>query len=352
MRIYRHDDAARWSVIWFGRGPEEDPRCEIEAAFHTYLRTYFTERDLEGTLELLGPEMTGFGTALDERGDGIEDSRRLYARDIEQAPNPIDYRILFLEVTMLGSVVGLVRAVFDLSTTILKQAVKLRNARMSAVMMKRGNRWYLEHKHLSLPTDAHGETESYPVKELEERTVVLERLVRGRTRELREARDRLQQQADTDALTGISNRLKADHLLEEEFARISRYGGTISVILLDVDFFKAINDNLGHRTGDGVLRSVASLLAAGVRDTDTVARWGGEEFLVLCPSTSLNAAVDLAERLRHNLAHYEFGIDRAVRASFGVAEFRPSDSRETLVERADEAMYRAKNAGRDRVEVG
>lgn len=331
---------------------DEELLREMDSAFQQYLQRYFTHRDLEGTLDLLGPEMTGFGTALDERGDGIEQSRALYARDVQQAPNPIDYQIEFLDHRILAPGTGLVRAVFHLKTTILDQEVKLLNARLSAVMVKHENRWLLAHKHLSLPTAAHGETESYPIKELEERMSVLERLVQERTRELQDARDRLQELSETDPLTGIFNRLKADQILDQELARFHRYGEDLSVILLDVDFFKDINDTLGHQVGDSVLCSVATLLSDSIRDTDRVARWGGEEFLVMCPATREDAAAEVAERLRSAIASYDFGIEQSIHASFGVAQATRNDTREVLVERADMAMYRAKNAGRNRVEVG
>ncbi len=329
--------------------PESELLQQLESAFRNYLRSYLTERDLAATLDLLSPTISGYGTALDERGEHPEASRQLFARDIAQAPNPIEYRFDTLDFSLLGGDAGLVRGVVDFHTTIHQQAVTLRGLRLSLIMVRQADRWLVAHLHVSLPTLAHGEEESYPVKELEDRMVVLERLVQERTLKLQEAQEQLRQQAETDVLTGICNRLKGDRLLEQEVMRVQRYAEPMSVILLDLDSFKEINDTLGHKTGDTVLRTAAALLACAIRETDTVARWGGEEFLVLCPSTRLAEAVELAERLRDGLASHDFGISRQVSGSFGVAEARQGECREGLLERADKAMYRAKRSGKNQV---
>ncbi len=325
---------------------------EIEQAFYHYLKVYFTDRDLESTLKLLSPHMSGFGTALDERGDTIEQSRSLYLRDVEQAPNSIEYTIKYLDCQQLSPEIGLVRAEFDMHTEILGQGLDLLNARMTALFRTDASgEWLLEHQHLSLPTSAHGESEAYPVKELEERAEVLERLVVERTCELQEMHDRLEQLAITDSLTGVYNRMKGDECLEQELSRFRRYRSSLSVILLDLDNFKSINDTLGHGAGDSVLRGVGSVLLEGVRESDVPARWGGEEFLILCPESTLQDAAELAERLRLLIGELRFGSELEVHASFGVAEARSEDTRESLVERADAALYRAKHQGRNRVEI-
>ncbi len=325
---------------------------EIEQAFYHYLKVYFTDRDLESTLKLLSPHMSGFGTALDERGDTIEQSRRLYLRDLEQAPSSIEYTIKYLDCQQLSREIGLVRAELDMRTQILGQELALLNARVTALFRTDANgEWLLEHQHLSLPTSAHGENEAYPVKELEERAKVLERLVNERTQQLQEMHDRLEQLAITDSLTGVYNRMKGDELLEQELSRFRRYRSPLSVILLDLDNFKNINDTLGHGAGDEVLRGVGSVLAEAVRESDVPARWGGEEFLILCPESNLPDAVELAERLRLLIEDLSFGSGLGVQASFGVSEARSEDTRESLVERTDKALYRAKHQGRNRVEI-
>jgi diguanylate cyclase (GGDEF)-like protein len=144
-----------------------------------------------------------------------------------------------------------------------------------------------------------------------------------------------------------------EQALDEALARSERYGEPFSVMLVDVDHFKQVNDVYGHEAGDEVLRSVANTMAGALRETDRVGRWGGEEFVVIVSRTGGEDAANLAERLRGLVENLEVpGIPRPVTASFGVACWQPGDRRKAVVARADEAMYRAKEKGRNRVEGG
>ncbi len=161
--------------------------------------------------------------------------------------------------------------------------------------------------------------------------------------------DRLGRQATSDALTSALNRHGLGHVYLAERARAERHGRPLSLVLLDLDHFKLVNDRFGHPAGDGVLRSLAALLQRQVRGVDIVARWGGEEFVVLLPECDEDAGAGLAERLRAAVAAHAFEVPRRVTASFGVAQARLGESLEDLVRRADVAMDRAKSLGRDRV---
>jgi diguanylate cyclase (GGDEF)-like protein len=160
--------------------------------------------------------------------------------------------------------------------------------------------------------------------------------------------------ANCDALTGLSNR-HAVALLDPELRRITAHDKPVSVVMLDIDHFKHINDQHGHPAGDQVLRLVARLLQATVRQTDTVARWGGEEFVVCLPGTDLPMALAVAEKLRHNLAAEDLalapGLTTRVTASLGVAELQAGESVVQGITRADQALYAAKHGGRDRVQA-
>jgi two-component system, cell cycle response regulator len=159
--------------------------------------------------------------------------------------------------------------------------------------------------------------------------------------------------ATTDTLTGLLNRRAFLDWGKREVTRSSRYKDSLSMLLLDVDHFKLINDQRGHAMGDTVLASLARLLGANVRSCDVVARWGGEEFVVALPSTPLSGAIQVAERMRKELEAHEIldsgGIRVPVTASFGAAQLVAQESLEQLVDRADRAMYGAKSAGRNRV---
>ncbi|MFZ5756164.1 MAG: GGDEF domain-containing protein [Pseudomonadota bacterium] len=162
----------------------------------------------------------------------------------------------------------------------------------------------------------------------------------------------------TDALTGAHNRRSTLEFLEREVARTRRSGPPLSVLLVDLDHFKRINDTWGHPAGDGVLQQTAWTLDEVLRDYDLVGRWGGEEFLLVLPDTTPETALALAERCRERLAAMVIetgnGQRIPVTGSFGLASNASSldEDATALVQRADEALYRAKQAGRNRVEVG
>lgn len=166
-----------------------------------------------------------------------------------------------------------------------------------------------------------------------------------------EANRELERLAATDRLTGLANRLRLDETLEREIYRAHRYVSPLSVILVDVDHFKAVNDSLGHAAGDAALAGIAGVLRARIRESDLVGRWGGEEFLIVSPGSGGEAARQLAEHLREAVAATALPRCGARTASFGVAECAGDDSPATLVARADSALYAAKHAGRNRVEV-
>ncbi len=161
--------------------------------------------------------------------------------------------------------------------------------------------------------------------------------------QLKHLNSQLENQAITDDLTGISNRRRIRQLLEKECQRANRYLYSFSIILLDLDHFKYVNDNFGHDAGDKVLKSVARLLQSTIRQVDTCARWGGEEFLILCPHTELSDAVTMAELLRKRLQDMKQPPAPNITASFGVACFQPGDSLVEILKASDIALYEAKS---------
>jgi len=179
----------------------------------------------------------------------------------------------------------------------------------------------------------------------------LELKVAERTQQLAEKNRELECLSVTDRLTGLYNRLKLDEELDQELSRANRYGTPFSVVLLDIDRFKRVNDNHGHLMGDRVLVELADILRRTVRDTDRAGRWGGEEFLIICPETRLDGATLLAEKQRVAIADHRFPVIDCCGASFGVSAYHEGDSIESLLARADAALYRAKEGGRNRVEA-
>ncbi|GEM_PF-1041821 len=162
-------------------------------------------------------------------------------------------------------------------------------------------------------------------------------------------RKRVEELSITDRLTGLYNRLKLDEVFAYELTQAHRYTVPLSIILLDIDHFKSVNDTHGHQIGDTVLKQLALILRNGGRESDTVGRWGGEEFLIIMPQTDIKGAKLRAEKLRLAVQAFDFGIVGRVTVSLGIAQYVHDDTEHALIERADRALYAAKAGGRNRV---
>ena len=168
--------------------------------------------------------------------------------------------------------------------------------------------------------------------------------------ELQQLARELELQANTDPLTGLYNRLKFNQALAIEVLRSKRYQTLFSLVLFDIDHFKAVNDTFGHQVGDNVLVQLSRIVASQVRATDLLARWGGEKFVILI-NVSDQTAQQVAEKLRVAIGRAAFDAVGNVTCSFGLAQYTEGDTPETLIARADSALYRAKLNGRNRVEL-
>ena len=154
-------------------------------------------------------------------------------------------------------------------------------------------------------------------------------------------------QATTDTLTGLSNRLKFNEALAYEMALSSRYRMPLSLVMFDVDRFKAINDTYGHQVGDKVLIHLSRFVLSNIRSVDLIARWGGEEFIILMPGSDGHKAYQAANKLREAIAREAFDEAGTVTCSFGAAQYEIGDSADAFITRADNALYRAKIDGRN-----
>ena len=163
------------------------------------------------------------------------------------------------------------------------------------------------------------------------------------------AEESLRRQASTDPLTSLYNRRYITDILQDETRRAKRQDNPFSVVMMDIDHFKSINDTHGHDVGDRVLQAVSKTISAQLREVDVLARWGGEEFLILLRGTDLEGAHQAAEKCRTALAAESIKEQVQVTASFGVAQAQNDESVRELVHRADTALYAAKSAGRNRV---
>lgn len=334
-------------------------------AFLSFLESWLQRRNVAETLAWMADDCTGFGTGADEvahgtpvvtrektdagsSGETVEalvSDRQLYIRDINDAPNPVSYEICSLSVQEISPTVGIVMAVLSIQTSILEQKVSFRNLRMSCVFSEGPDGLRLRHDHVSIPTNLHGMGEAYPIRELEERMQVFERMLRNRTQTLQQAYVSLAEIVNKDKLTGIASRHKLDEFLEAELQRLRRYGTPFSILFFDIDRFKLFNDRYGHAEGDVILQLVAEAISRHTRDTDCAGRWGGDEFLIVLPQTVGEPAGHMAERLMEDVRQIVTSSGAGVSTSMGLVAVKEEDTADSLLSRADAAMYRAKAHG-------
>ena len=157
--------------------------------------------------------------------------------------------------------------------------------------------------------------------------------------------------SQTDSLSGLYNRRFMNQKLEEEISKYKRYKTPFSLLLIDIDYFKKINDTYGHDKGDLIIKQISSLIQQNIRNTDISARWGGEEFLILAPNSDLNGALKLANNLKELIENAQFEVKQKVTISVGVSVFEENLNQEKLLKLADNALYKAKGSGRNRVET-
>ena len=284
------------------------------------------QREFEGYLKQLNERLSTFQNNLQDAHEGYADTM--------SAAQELDSELR----EQVGGLHSSVQEATDLNS--LKEVVGTRlDGLLSTMDQYQRQRGELEH------------ALSGRLQTLVERVASMEQEAKGFRDHIEEQR----QKALTDPLTGLPNRAAWDERQELEVARWQRYGGELLMAVLDIDFFKRINDNYGHLAGDKVLKIIATELAKRLRKTDFIARFGGEEFVLLIPGTPLEGAQQLLETLRTAIESCPFhfkGERVTITLSAGVSAFAAGERAEQVFERADQALYRAKRSGRNRIEVG
>lgn len=179
---------------------------------------------------------------------------------------------------------------------------------------------------------------------------VLEEFNKKLEKEVKERTIELEKLATTDKLTSIYNRLRLDEELLDNYNNYLRYDKLYSVILIDVDFFKKVNDTFGHQIGDEVLKGLSSIMKSCIRSTDILGRWGGEEFMIISPSTNIDGAFTLSESIRSKIEETTFKTVNRVTVSVGIAQINSDLDEKSIITKADKALYKAKKNGRNRIE--
>jgi diguanylate cyclase (GGDEF)-like protein len=185
--------------------------------------------------------------------------------------------------------------------------------------------------------------------QLTELNELLEQKVINRTAELNELKDNYKKLATTDSLTSMHNRYSIMNIISSEINRSNRYKVPLSIIMYDIDFFKNVNDNYGHDVGDSVLSSLSKLVMSDARDIDIFGRYGGEEFLIILPNTTLENAKEYAERLRKKVEKYSFELVGKITISMGVVEIEDNENIDKIFKRVDDLLYVSKNNGRNTI---
>ena len=323
----------------------------IEKALYAFLDIYFTARDTEGTYAYFSDFLTGFGSSKDENAFDVDQAKAFFARDIREAPNPIHFTIEQLTITAPNDETGFVTFFLSISTVLHKQVVSFNRLRYTLSFIKKADQWQIAQKHLSFPSSITGSDEGYPVKELEARYQTVKRLVDEKTEALEEALEKITTLANTDSLTNLPNRHFIESRLASQLKHLNGDEALFAIIMVDIDSFKTINDTYGHLKGDTILRAMAHTLASQLETSENIGRWGGEEFIILCPGCSEQETMKKAEAIRQDLSQKTFDNIGIQTASFGIASYQKGDTVESMIMRGDRALYEAKRLGKNRVVV-
>jgi len=192
---------------------------------------------------------------------------------------------------------------------------------------------------------------------LNEGNATLEKLLEAKNRELNEKNRELEKKITeveylsvTDSLTGIYNRRMFEIMMDKEVSRAKRYTHALSLVIVDIDYFKKVNDKFGHKVGDKILNKLSLFIKNRLRGNDFLSRWGGEEFAIILPETNVEQSIEVCEKLRQCINQIEFEDELFISCSFGTTEYKLGESIDNFFLRADKALYKAKELGRNRVE--
>lgn len=295
---------------------------------------------------LQGEKLVPAGVEIFPAAEYLFDWRELKRWDIDPNNLPQGSKVLFRELGLWSRYKGyVIGAIIILALqamlifTLLTNRMRRKKAEISLAEMNTNLEAMVIERTHELET---ANKELRAAKERQEELIMI----------LSQLNKQLDLNSRTDTLTGLFNRRHIKEKIQDELKRFQRTGRSFAVIIGDVDYFKKVNDTYGHNGGDFLLRAVANELCNAVRDYDTVARWGGEEFLCLLPETDTNTAIMIAERMRSLIASKNFvweGVEIPIHMTFGVTIARQDDTEQQVISRADQALYKGKENGRNKV---
>lgn len=328
----------------------------IRALFDEYIEMYASRDDRLTTR--FSENFSGYAGSSDVLVKDREEWIRITRQDFAQVPERLGIEMLDLSMQGIGDHCAIVTAFFHIHLPFADKFLSKETARLVLVFQEEGDEWKIVHSGISIPYLQAYDDEVYPLKSLHARNRELEGMIEERTQELKQANQKLKELSNTDALTGIANRRYFDHMLVQEWNRTKRSKHPISLLMIDVDYFKSFNDRYGHQAGDVCLQAIAEAMTkVARRGGELVARYGGEEFVVLLPESDEGDALEIARRIQQaiwslKLAYIDISPG-TVTVSIGISSVVPtkSDTTEKLVQQADLAVYRAKNLGRNTIQL-
>lgn len=350
--IYKNEiDSESMEIFLFQRnGTVISTLSENNELFNTFFQENKNLKDFEHT-NIISINNEKYITQVIEIDDHNKDEFLVLFAQYDETIKPYNQQTLKLISIFLLTSLFMIPVVLYFSKIIVrpiyklvKQSIKIKNREYKSISSIKSSI-----KEVSLLSHSFEDM----AKSIYEYQHYLEDKVDQRTQELSLKNEELYKISITDKLTNIFNREKLDNTLQDEMSRSYRYGSIFSIILVDIDFFKKVNDNFGHQVGDEVLKESAKVFASSLRETDILGRWGGEEFLIICPQTDLKGAELLAQKLNLAIKAHKFSTyPKSVTISIGVASYNKDIKKfDDIILNADKALYEAKNQGRDRVVV-
>ena len=308
-----------------------------------------TSKDIKASKKLLAKGYTSFGTGTDEIILDLGKAFAFLEREYGQADREIKYETELLTCREISDSLCLLMVLITQKVLVLGQEEVSGPARYSVFMRQERKVWKILHLHTSFPWGVQKEDEAYRITQLEEKNKLLREAVYVKTKQHEKALLDLSNLATIDKLTGAVNRFRFEEVVEQELKRVQRYGDDVSLLLVDIDQYKQVNDSFGHLAGDRVLKQFVEIIQVQLRETDMLARWGGDEFAVLLPKQSLEMARKVAGRIRRVVTKHDFNIPLKLTASVGVSQYKEGESFDDWLKRAGDLLYLAKETGRDKV---
>ncbi|MDD2558818.1 MAG: diguanylate cyclase [Desulfuromonadaceae bacterium] len=336
--------------------PLKDRHALIRSLFDEYIEMY-ASRDDRLTARF-SENFSGYAGSSDVLIKDKDEWIKVTRLDFAQVTGRIRIEMQDLFLQDISANIVAVTAFFHIQLPFPEHILSKETARLVLIFRLEGEDWMIVHSGISVPFCLAQDGEVYPMIRLQNRNFELEELVERRTQALKKLNDKLNALSNTDGLTGIANRRNFDYMLTQEWNREKRAKTPLALILVDVDLFKHYNDHYGHLAGDDCLRMLAQVMTQTVRRAgDLVARYGGEEFVILLPGMNELEAMETGKNILHEvrsltLPHAETPLG-FVTVSLGVASLVPSERHipKDLIGAADAAMYRAKQSGRNCMQV-